>query len=133
MTTLELLHTYCKSVVALNSQTTNNTHSIAMHRHHDIRGEDKDSEIKVSRHPNIGMVLTLKVDYGWGRSIWACTTIMPLKSVVILISIRFGDRIEAWMHVVENNIGVLEIHEPPSVSGPFNWAESAKNPPSQLA
>ncbi|CAK9172671.1 unnamed protein product, partial [Ilex paraguariensis] len=49
-----------------------------------------------------------EVDYGWGKPVWVCTTAMPFKNVVILMSTRDGDGIEAWVNMVEDNMAMLE-------------------------
>ncbi|CAK9143470.1 unnamed protein product [Ilex paraguariensis] len=49
-----------------------------------------------------------EVDYGWGKPVWVCTTAMPFKNVVILMSTRDGDGIDAWVNMVEDNMAMLE-------------------------
>ncbi|CAK9172568.1 unnamed protein product [Ilex paraguariensis] len=49
-----------------------------------------------------------EVDYGWGKPVWVCTTTMPFKNVVILMSTRSGDGIEAWVNMVEDDMVMLE-------------------------
>ncbi|XP_031091468.1 stemmadenine O-acetyltransferase-like [Ipomoea triloba] len=40
-----------------------------------------------------------EVDFGWGRPVWACTTTFPYKNVIILMSTKSGDGIEAWVNI----------------------------------
>ena len=49
-----------------------------------------------------------EVDYGWGKPVWVCTTSRPFKNVVILMSTRDGDGIEAWVNMTEDSMAMLE-------------------------
>ncbi|KAL2515092.1 HXXXD-type acyl-transferase family protein [Forsythia ovata] len=48
-----------------------------------------------------------EVDYGWGRPCWVCTTTLPFKNVVILMSTPCGDGIEAWVNMLEEDISAF--------------------------
>nr|GMD31994.1 vinorine synthase-like [Ipomoea batatas] len=45
-----------------------------------------------------------EVDFGWGRPIWACRTSYPYKNLIILMSTKCGDGIEAWINMGEDDI-----------------------------
>nr|QVJ13750.1 vinorine synthase [Salvia miltiorrhiza] len=44
-----------------------------------------------------------EVDFGWGKPAWVCTTALPFKNLVILMSTPCGEAIEAWVNVVEDD------------------------------
>ncbi|XP_057767473.1 stemmadenine O-acetyltransferase-like [Salvia miltiorrhiza] len=44
-----------------------------------------------------------EVDFGWGKPVWVCTTALPFKNLVILMSTPCGEGIEAWVNVVEED------------------------------
>ncbi|XP_051116851.1 stemmadenine O-acetyltransferase-like [Andrographis paniculata] len=46
-----------------------------------------------------------EVDYGWGKPAWVCTTLLPFKNIVILMSRPEGRGIEAWVNMVEDDDG----------------------------
>nr|GMD33565.1 vinorine synthase-like [Ipomoea batatas] len=48
-----------------------------------------------------------EVDFGWGRPIWACRTTYPYKNLIILMSTKCGDGIEAWINLGEDDIWEL--------------------------
>ncbi|XP_022887185.1 vinorine synthase-like [Olea europaea var. sylvestris] len=52
-----------------------------------------------------------QVNYGWGEPLWVCTTTMPFKNVVLLMSTKTGDGIEAWVNMLEDDVDKLQIHE----------------------
>ncbi|XP_059644671.1 stemmadenine O-acetyltransferase-like [Cornus florida] len=49
-----------------------------------------------------------EVDYGWGKPVWVCTTTLPFKNVVILMSTSCGEGIEAWVNMLEDDMTMLE-------------------------
>uniref|UniRef100_A0A5B7C948 Vinorine synthase-like n=1 Tax=Davidia involucrata TaxID=16924 RepID=A0A5B7C948_DAVIN len=49
-----------------------------------------------------------EVDYGWGKPVWVCTTTMPFKNVVILMSTSCGEGIEAWVNMLEDDMAMLD-------------------------
>ncbi|XP_059658977.1 stemmadenine O-acetyltransferase-like [Cornus florida] len=49
-----------------------------------------------------------EVDYGWGKPVWVCTTTMPFKNLVILMSTSCGEGIEAWVSMVEDDMAMFE-------------------------
>ncbi|PIN14891.1 Vinorine synthase [Handroanthus impetiginosus] len=51
-----------------------------------------------------------KVDFGWGKPVWVCTTTLPFKNLVILMSSSSGDGIEAWVNVPDHDLEMLETH-----------------------
>ncbi|KAK9168230.1 hypothetical protein Syun_000370 [Stephania yunnanensis] len=52
-----------------------------------------------------------EADFGWGKPIWVSTTKTPGKNLVILIDSKFGDGIEAWLNMVEEDMVELEKDE----------------------
>lgn len=52
-----------------------------------------------------------ETDFGWGIPIWACITSVPIKDVVILMSNRFGDGIEAWVNLEVDDMTRFERDE----------------------
>lgn len=50
------------------------------------------------------------IDFGFGKPIWVCTTNVPIKNVVILMSTRSGDGIEAWVTLAEQVMAKFECH-----------------------
>ncbi|XP_031092490.1 stemmadenine O-acetyltransferase-like isoform X1 [Ipomoea triloba] len=44
-----------------------------------------------------------EVDFGWGKPVWACITTFPYKNLVILMSTKCGDGIEAWINTGEED------------------------------
>ncbi|KAK6127730.1 hypothetical protein DH2020_038536 [Rehmannia glutinosa] len=51
-----------------------------------------------------------EVDFGWGKPDWVCTTTLPYKNVVILMSTPSGEGIEAWVNMLEDEMNMLEEH-----------------------
>ncbi|KAI3449126.1 hypothetical protein Pfo_005791 [Paulownia fortunei] len=49
-----------------------------------------------------------EVDYGWGNPIWLSTTALPLKNLIILVSSRCGEGIEAWVNMNQDSLEMLE-------------------------
>lgn len=49
-----------------------------------------------------------ETDFGWGKPTWVCTTSVPIKNVVILMSTPLGDGIEAWITLAENDMVEFE-------------------------
>lgn len=49
-----------------------------------------------------------EVDFGWGKPVWVCTTTMPFKNVVILMSTPCGEGIEAWVNMLEDDMKMFE-------------------------
>ncbi|XP_047938454.1 stemmadenine O-acetyltransferase-like [Salvia hispanica] len=49
-----------------------------------------------------------EVDFGWGKPVWVCTTTMPFKNLVILMSTPCGEGIEAWVNIVEEDLKMFE-------------------------
>ncbi|MCD7465917.1 hypothetical protein HAX54_002132 [Datura stramonium] len=47
-----------------------------------------------------------EVDFGWGKPVWVCTTTFPYENMIIFVSTKCGEGIEAWvnMHVDDNII-----------------------------
>lgn len=50
-----------------------------------------------------------EVDYGWGRPCWVCTTTLPFKNVVILMSTPCGNGIEAWVNMLEEDACTFKL------------------------
>ncbi len=50
------------------------------------------------------------IDFGFGKPIWACTTTVPIKNIVVLMSTKSGDGIEAWVTLTENDMAKFEHH-----------------------
>ncbi|XP_019198383.1 PREDICTED: vinorine synthase-like [Ipomoea nil] len=44
-----------------------------------------------------------EVDFGWGRPVWACITNLLYKNIIILMSTKCGDGIEAWITMGEED------------------------------
>ncbi|KAK4414287.1 Stemmadenine O-acetyltransferase [Sesamum alatum] len=49
-----------------------------------------------------------EVDFGWGRPVWVCTTPLLMKHLVILMSTRDGNGIEALINLLPNQLQSLE-------------------------
>ncbi|KAL9462402.1 hypothetical protein AB3S75_000412 [Citrus x aurantiifolia] len=54
------------------------------------------------------------IDFGWGKPIWvSCVgfdgSILEFSPVVILMDTRFGDGIEAWVSLLEEDMALLEV------------------------
>ncbi|KAL1553950.1 shikimate O-hydroxycinnamoyltransferase [Salvia divinorum] len=49
-----------------------------------------------------------EVDFGWGKPVWVCTTTLPFKNLVILMSTPCGEGIEAWVNIVEEDMEMFE-------------------------
>ncbi|KAB1223736.1 Vinorine synthase [Morella rubra] len=52
-----------------------------------------------------------EVDFGWGKPTWVCSPGRPYKNVVVLMSTRDGDGIEAWVNMKEEDMPMFE-HDP---------------------
>ncbi|XP_051116850.1 stemmadenine O-acetyltransferase-like [Andrographis paniculata] len=44
-----------------------------------------------------------EADFGWGKPAWVCTTILPFKNIVVLMSRADGKGIEAWVNTLEDD------------------------------
>ncbi|XP_059288836.1 stemmadenine O-acetyltransferase-like [Lycium ferocissimum] len=44
-----------------------------------------------------------EVDFGWGKPIWVCTTTFPYENMVIFVSTKCGEGIEAWVNMLEDD------------------------------
>ncbi|PIN14889.1 Vinorine synthase [Handroanthus impetiginosus] len=51
-----------------------------------------------------------KVDFGWGKPVWICTTTLPFKNLVVFMSSSSEDGIEAWVNVPDDDLEMLETH-----------------------
>ncbi|KAL9235704.1 hypothetical protein vseg_010443 [Gypsophila vaccaria] len=51
-----------------------------------------------------------EVDFGMGKPIWACHAASPVKNLVVLWNTRCGRGIEAWIHMVKDDMLALELH-----------------------
>ncbi|KAL8474625.1 hypothetical protein ACS0TY_031178 [Phlomoides rotata] len=49
-----------------------------------------------------------EIDFGWGKPVWVCTTTLPFKNVVVLMSTPCGDGIEAWVNMLEDDMKLFE-------------------------
>ncbi|XP_059446888.1 stemmadenine O-acetyltransferase-like [Corylus avellana] len=49
-----------------------------------------------------------ETDFGWGRPIWVCISSVPIKNVVMLMSTRSGNGIEAWVTLGEEDMAKFE-------------------------
>lgn len=49
-----------------------------------------------------------EADYGWGKPVWVSTTTLPYKNVVILMSTRCGEGIEAFINMDEDDMAMIE-------------------------
>ncbi|KAL3537885.1 hypothetical protein ACH5RR_001251 [Cinchona calisaya] len=45
-----------------------------------------------------------EVDFSWGKPTWVCTTTLPFKNLVILMSTSCGEGIEAWVNILEEAV-----------------------------
>ncbi|KAK9124400.1 hypothetical protein Sjap_014002 [Stephania japonica] len=52
-----------------------------------------------------------EANFGWGKPIWVSTTKTPGKNLVIMVDSKFGDGIEAWLNMVEEDMVELEKDE----------------------
>lgn len=55
-----------------------------------------------------------EVDFGWGKPVWVCTTTFPYENMIIFLSTKPGEGIEAWVNMLEddedfigNNLSIL--------------------------
>ncbi|KAK6148120.1 hypothetical protein DH2020_019032 [Rehmannia glutinosa] len=51
-----------------------------------------------------------EADFGWGKPVWVCTTTLPFKNLVILMSTPCGGGIEAWVNVPRDELNMLQTH-----------------------
>lgn len=49
-----------------------------------------------------------ETDFGWGKPVWACISSVPIKNVVILMSSRSGNGIEAWVTLDEQEMAKFQ-------------------------
>ncbi|GAB4860507.1 hypothetical protein Ancab_035666 [Ancistrocladus abbreviatus] len=49
-----------------------------------------------------------EVDFGWGKPAWVCTTSIPIRNLVLLMSTKDGEGIEAWVTMLKGEMAVLE-------------------------
>ena len=47
-------------------------------------------------------------DFGWGKPTWVCTFGVPMKNVIILMSTKDGDGIEAWVTLTKYEMEKFE-------------------------
>lgn len=48
------------------------------------------------------------VDFGWGRPTWVCSSNRPHKNVIVLMSTKGGEGIEAWFNMLEEEMAMFE-------------------------
>ncbi|KAJ8557649.1 hypothetical protein K7X08_003274 [Anisodus acutangulus] len=48
-----------------------------------------------------------EVDFGWGKPIWVCTTTFPYENMVIFVSTKCGEGIEAWVNMLEDDDNLI--------------------------
>lgn len=41
-----------------------------------------------------------EVDFGWGKPAWVCTTTFPYENMIIFLSTKCGEGIEAWVNML---------------------------------
>lgn len=49
-----------------------------------------------------------EADFGWGKPSWVCSPSRPYKNVVVLMSTRDGDGIEAWVTLKEQDMAFFQ-------------------------
>lgn len=49
-----------------------------------------------------------EVDFGWGTPLWFSTTSMPIKNLVVLVSSKSGDDIEAIVTMKQQDLQIIE-------------------------
>ncbi|WRX17772.1 hypothetical protein QQP08_010259 [Theobroma cacao] len=49
-----------------------------------------------------------EVDFGWGKPAWACSPSRPYKNLVILMSDKGGEGVEAWVNLLEEDMAIFE-------------------------
>ena len=49
-----------------------------------------------------------ETDFGWGKPTWVCTTGLPVKNIIILMSTPSGDGVEAWITLTVKDMIELE-------------------------
>lgn len=52
-----------------------------------------------------------EADFGWGKPTWVCCPTMPFKNLVVLMSTRDGDGMEAFVNVLEEDAVVFDSDE----------------------
>ncbi|XP_002517535.2 stemmadenine O-acetyltransferase [Ricinus communis] len=52
-----------------------------------------------------------EIDFGLGKPVKVCTITMPIRNCVTLIDTRFGDGIEAWVTLTENDMAKFECSQ----------------------
>nr|GMD33564.1 vinorine synthase-like [Ipomoea batatas] len=76
-------------------------HSEHLHKWHERFGDEGEAEFMEftswCRFP------IYEVDFGWGKPVWACTTTLPYKNFIVLMSTKCGDGIEAWINIGEED------------------------------
>ncbi|XP_055830570.1 stemmadenine O-acetyltransferase-like [Solanum dulcamara] len=43
------------------------------------------------------------VDFGWGKPVWVCTTTFPYENMIIFLTTKCGEGIEAWVNMLEDD------------------------------
>lgn len=51
---------------------------------------------------------TYEVDYGWGKPVWFTTTMGPTKNMVVLVSSKSGDDVEAIVTMMPDDLQILD-------------------------
>lgn len=67
-------------------------------------------EVEMYRFSNWIRFPFYNIDFGFGKPIWVCTTNVPIKNIVVLMSTRAGDGIEAWVTLAEQVMAKFECH-----------------------
>lgn len=49
-----------------------------------------------------------EADFGWGKPVWVSIIGVPAKNLIFFLGTKSGDGIEAWVSMVEEDIGVIE-------------------------
>ena len=48
------------------------------------------------------------IDLGWGKPLWVGRVSLPFKNLVTFIDTKFGDGIEAWINLKEEDMAKFE-------------------------
>ncbi|KAH6819442.1 hypothetical protein C2S51_003045 [Perilla frutescens var. frutescens] len=68
----------------------------------------KNGEVELCSFSSWRRFPVYEVDFGWGKPVWVCTTTLPYKNLVVLMSTPCGEGIEAWANMVEEDMKVFE-------------------------
>ncbi|KAF8005852.1 hypothetical protein BT93_K0206 [Corymbia citriodora subsp. variegata] len=69
------------------------------------------ANVDIYRFTSLGKFQLYEADFSWGKLVWVSSTRLIFKNVVVLIELRFGDGIDAWVTMEEKDLGVFERNQ----------------------